>query len=264
MPPKHWKQVHQDTIHGRTILTWCDGLDFYHNTKGSSTFTIVDPRKYCPVAPRGLKEVEQPIPDYVHTKLPRMWCWSGEKEAEELDYLRMRFLREAKIFEMFRYDMHPNICTYHGCVIQNGLIRGICMSKYKYTLQQAVDPNNLGKSGFRYGITGPRLENGRELYETTMMRGLQKLHSKGYAHCDLKPDNIMLRNDGSCVIIDFDSCVPIGTDIYRDRVLVGRTKGWHDPRETLMNEDVDLDAVDEIKEWLSDKKPHQKRWLFGM
>ena len=254
------KKVHTDIIDGQKIFTWSDGLDFYHQREGSSNYRLIDPRRYCPKAPRGLKEVAQPIADYVHVKPPRMWCWPAHKEEDELDYLRMRFLREALIFEKFRYDTHPNIATYHGCVIKDGLIRAICMSKYKYTLEDAVNPNGVRKHDFQYGVTGPRLKAGRELYETTMLRGLRKLHEKGLVHSDLKPSNLMLRSDGSCVLIDFDSCVAIGTDL-RD-VMVGRTPGWHDPRVTYLDENVDYDAIEEIKEWLSDKKPHKKRYLF--
>ena len=254
--------VHTDTVDEQIIDTWCDGIDFYHNTLGTKIFTMVPPEKYCPVAPKGLKEVEQPIAhEYIHTKLPRMWCWPRQKEEEELSYLRMRFLREAKIFELFRgKNGHPNICTYHGCIIKDGLIRGICMSKYKYTLTQAVNPNRVSKRCFQYGVTGNRLECGRQIYEDSLMRGLQRLHSMGYVHADLKPDNIMLRNDGTCVIIDFDSCVPINTSTRH--TIVGRTSGWHNPEVKVLTKNVDFDAFDEIKTWLSDKKPYEKQWLF--
>jgi serine/threonine protein kinase len=32
---------------------------------------------------------------------------------------------------------------------------------------------------------------------------IEKFHSFGYIHKDLKPDNIRIRNDGSIAIIDF-------------------------------------------------------------
>ena len=263
MAHKGMKKVHEDNVYGQRIITWNDGLDFYHNPKGTSQMIKIDPRKYCPRAPRGLKEVERPIPDYVYTKLPRMWAWEDEKEPGELKYLRMRFLREAEVFELFRdpENRHPNIATYHGCIVKDGLIRGICMSKYKYTLQDAVDPNYLGKHRFQYGaVPGSRLDCGRTMYETTLMRGLKHLHRLGYAHCDIKPENVMLRKDGTAVVIDFDSCVPIGSDIHK--VQVGRTRGWHDPNVRIASERCDFDAVTEIREWLSDRRPHERRYQF--
>ena len=104
-PAKPLKQVHEDVVNGERIITSHDGLDFYHSKKGTTNYTRIDPRKYCPRAPPGLKEVVQPIPDYVYTKLPRMWAWDAEKEPGELDYLRTRYLREAMVFVSFRISL---------------------------------------------------------------------------------------------------------------------------------------------------------------
>ena len=135
------------------------------------------------------------------------------------------------------------------------------MSKYKYTLQGAVDPNYLGKHRFQYGATkGSTLECGRGMYETTLLRGLEHLHSLGLVHMDMKPENVMLRPDGTAVVIDLDSCVPIGSDL-RD-VMVGRTPGWHDRNVRIATPECDFAAVREIAMYLSDKPPNQRRYQF--
>ena len=56
---------------------------------------------------------------------------------------------------------------------------------------------------------------------------LVHLHDQGYCHNDVKPDNIVLNDEGTPVLIDFDSCLPI------DQVLgKGTTKGWGDDQST--------------------------------
>ena len=38
-----------------------------------------------------------------------------------------------------------------------------------------------------------------------LMSGLQKIHTKGFVHRDIKPGNIFLREDRSPVLLDFGS-----------------------------------------------------------
>ena len=60
--------------------------------------------------------------------------------------------------------------------------------------------------------------------------------------------NIRSDDDENPVIIDFDSCCPIGQSLEA----IKRTPGWHDEgRETAVPSN-DLDALWDIREWLSD------------
>ena len=42
-------------------------------------------------------------------------------------------------------------------------------------------------------------------------KGLEAIHSAGYVHCDLKPNNILLNRDGQVKVIDFGQTCPVGT-----------------------------------------------------
>ena len=50
----------------------------------------------------------------------------------------------------------------------------------------------------------------KERIVSDVMAGLDFLHGIGLVHDDISPQNIMLDDGGRAVIIDFDSCVPLG------------------------------------------------------
>ena len=55
-----------------------------------------------------------------------------------------------------------------------------------------------------------RLENLWSLAKGIII-GLNHLHSSGYIHCDIKPGNIVLDDNGNVILIDLGSAVPNGT-----------------------------------------------------
>ena len=63
-------------------------------------------------------------------------------------------------------------------------------------------------------------------------RGLKELHELGIIHRDIKPSNIVIKNDGSPVLIDFDSArlASDGKNKTSDTVLLG-TKGYAPPEQ---------------------------------
>jgi len=105
-----------------------------------------------------------------------------------------------------------------------------------------VNPKNRGKRAF---ISDGRLLKKLDL--NGIEKGIQHLHSLGLVHNDINPSNIMLDKD-VLVIIDFDSCRPIGKSLNE----VGRTYEWYDESVQYSLPSNDLDALHEIREWLRD------------
>ncbi|OJA12214.1 hypothetical protein AZE42_10150 [Rhizopogon vesiculosus] len=88
-------------------------------------------------------------------------------------------VQEAKVYEILKQHPHPNIGVYYGCVLWT------------------KDPT-LNHTTILEGIS----------------KGLQFLHEAlGLVHNDINPSNVMLDDAGNPVIIDFDSCIPIGEEI---------------------------------------------------
>jgi serine/threonine protein kinase len=109
-------------------------------------------------------------------------------------------VEEAKIYEILRKHPHPNICIYYGCVRKGDYLTAICLKKYARSLQDAVEQGDrtLDSAAILEGIS----------------KGLRILHETlGLVHNDINPTNIMLDDSGEAVIIDFDSCMPIGQEI---------------------------------------------------
>ena len=46
---------------------------------------------------------------------------------------------------------------------------------------------------------------------TQVAKGLRAMHKLGYAHCDIKPSNILITSDGTVKVIDFGQSCKIGT-----------------------------------------------------
>lgn len=59
---------------------------------------------------------------------------------------------------------------------------------------------------------------------------LEQLHSKGIVHGDIKPENIILGNDGKIWLIDFDASHFVKDEVGRDTVMLG-TPGYASPEQ---------------------------------
>ncbi|KAL6228605.1 hypothetical protein BDW75DRAFT_246562 [Aspergillus navahoensis] len=162
--------------------------------------------------------------------------------------LEKRVSREVETCEILRKNPHPNIATYYGCNESHGRVSGLCFKRYTSTLLEAVNPRHLNKAAF--------LLSGRELVIESMKTGLQELlaaikhlHSLGLVHNDINPANIMLSEEGTLILIDFDSSRNIGESLRSTETK--RTRHWHDPAVDISIEKNDIDALKDLETWLT-------------
>jgi hypothetical protein len=111
------------------------------------------------------------------------------------------FLNEVKVLEKLKSNPHPNIAGYHGCVVKDGRITQVCLTRYPTNLADMID---TGLSDEQY----EKIKHG-------LASGVQHLHSLGLAHNDINPGNVCIDVDGEPIIIDFDSCLPFGKPLLK-------------------------------------------------
>lgn len=133
-----------------------------------------------------------------------------------------RFLREARIISQL---VHPNIVTVYDVGVHEGLhylsmeyIRG-------QDLQEAC-----GSLSKRQVISIIR----------DVAKALEYAHQKGYIHRDVKPENIMLAEDGRVVLMDFG--IARGSDTTLGMTKTGRAIGtpYYMSPEQTKGQPVDL------------------------
>jgi hypothetical protein len=90
---------------------------------------------------------------------------------------------------------HENIVSYVSCAFT---------PSHFIILMEYVAGGSLERLLRQFGpLPLPALKK----YLADILRGLQYLHSKGSVHCDVKPHNALLHNDGVVKLTDFGSCI---------------------------------------------------------
>ena len=105
-----------------------------------------------------------------------------------VDRYKQKFLKEARIISELR---HENIINVYDVFEENGTA---------YYVMEYIDGGSLGGLLQQRG-TLP--ENEAVNYITRIVHAVDYLHQRRINHFDIKPDNIMLRRDGTPVLIDF-------------------------------------------------------------
>ncbi|GAD99172.1 predicted protein [Paecilomyces variotii No. 5] len=195
-------------------------------------------------SPTTLEELQEPEQIPTDNRGPEMkenWSAVFVKTPSLLAYVDGNLasfdFASDSLFEILRKNPHPNIATYYGCNQDHGRVSGLCFKRYTSTLLQVVNPRYLNKAAF--------LSSGRELVTESIKSGLQgllaaikHLHSLGLVHNDINPANIMLDEDGTLILVDFDSCRYIGESL--DSTETKRTRHWYDPNVDISTEKMIL------------------------
>ncbi|PPQ84084.1 hypothetical protein CVT25_003604 [Psilocybe cyanescens] len=154
-----------------------------------------------------LTEAQQPLsPDvYVKKHYAALRGYDGTPSVTEL------VMAEVGVLEIISKKAHPNVNKYLGCIRNGDAIGGICLQKHDWTLSDLVE----GK------IPADRTPPFQpDVIISGIRAALDHIHSFGLVHDDVNPRNIMVDNAGNPIIIDFDSCVPVGAPSR------GGTPGW--------------------------------------
>lgn len=140
---------------------------------------------------------------------------------------------EIKACQAIRAQPHPNLAEYQGCICEDGYVVGLCFKRYETNLRDAV--RNSRKLDYAAVLEGIR-------------SGVKHLHSLGLVHNDIKPSNIMIDENDTGVLIDFDSCYPNGSE-FPETSKQG-TVGW--TRDGEFSEwENDFYSLEKVTEWLS-------------
>ncbi len=117
------------------------------------------------------------------------------------------FLEEARKLAQFR---HPNIVKVNRYFEAHGTGYFVMDHEAGGSLRDIIEDAD-----------GPMSEEEIEAIVMPLCQGLAELHRAGLLHRDIKPDNIVVRPDGSSALIDFGAAVQFGQTVRGPTAFVG-------------------------------------------
>ncbi|MEJ7623789.1 MAG: protein kinase [Pyrinomonadaceae bacterium] len=147
--------------------------------------------------------------------------------VESRSSMNMRFKRGATGLAQLR---HPYICE----VFDIGVYRGRPFHRMEY-----ID----GVDVVAYVNANSLSLDGRVALFLKICEGIVHAHAQHISHCDLKPANILVTNDGTPKIIDFDLC-HIGENASTIVTQIGATIAYMD--RTIWNNPENRDSLADI------------------
>lgn len=205
----------------------------------------IPPQAYRPLLPPGCTIALGSSDCYI--KQPNLISFEGGVTLANL------VLKELTACEVIRKHPHPNIATYYGCIASEGRVAGLCFKQYPENLMGKINPGHFNKSTFILSEECIAARKMATRYLSGIKEGIQHLHALGIIHNDLNPANVMITEDDTPVIIDFDTSSTPGTLLDQ----VKRTYGWFDPGVRVSQESNDLDALEELRVWLTGSSPEE-------
>jgi eukaryotic-like serine/threonine-protein kinase len=124
------------------------------------------------------------------------------KHVVRADPKDLRFVEQMEAeFEISRQFTHPNLRRTYDLKIHKAMLVKVTEA---FLLMELVDGKALD-------VRPPKTM--LETIDTFVQvaQGLQAMHTLGYVHCDIKPNNILRSDTGKVKIIDFGQSCKIGT-----------------------------------------------------
>lgn len=124
------------------------------------------------------------------------------KHVVRADQKDIRFIEQMETeFEISRQFTHPNLRRSYDLKIQKTMLLKVAEA---FLVMELVDGKPLD-------VACPR--DMMEILDTFIAaaQGLRAMHQMGYAHCDIKPNNILRNARGDVKVIDFGQSCRIGT-----------------------------------------------------
>ncbi|KAJ5729464.1 kinase-like protein [Penicillium malachiteum] len=166
-------------------------------------------------------EVLDPIPPHIYLKRPWLSFYDDYKEQDAVNAVPIILLGEIYALQALSKDPHPGIIKYYGCRVSSGWITGFALEHHWEDLK-----------GYIQAKKGPPIDE--EPFLAALKSAICHVHSCGFAHNDIKPDNILLDKERLPVLTDFNSCQPIGRELRYSR----GTPGWTDPEDPWDNSET--------------------------
>jgi serine/threonine protein kinase len=177
----------------------------------------------------GITLAPDPLPDDCYIKRPGLQHYNPDAPVGRR--LSDIVIEEIQVCETLKRHPHINIAEYFGCTIRNNHVDGLVFTKYPITLAARLKDTD------------------RPLHVEACLSGIEDglahLHGLGLIHNDINPENIMLREDDTPVLIDFNTCQRDGE--------VCRSAGsgvWSPAKMDLSIQENDYYGLSKIKEGL--------------
>jgi serine/threonine-protein kinase len=124
------------------------------------------------------------------------------KHVVRADQKDIRFIEQMETeFEISRQFTHPNLRRSYDLKLQKTMLLKVSEA---FLVMELVDGKPLD-------VVCPR--DMMEILDTFIAaaQGLRAMHQMGFAHCDIKPNNILRNGRGEVKVIDFGQSCRIGT-----------------------------------------------------